>query len=267
MFDDQNEWEAFYNKVKGADYPECQSEDDFLFLPDWIKEELITNGYDPVSSNFEKFITSGKNGINVFYTNELNGGGTWIGTEFIDIIKDLYPNRVFDNAYEWCAGCGFIAFNLLDHGIANNICLTDIYYPAIDCVERTANSKLNNCRDQVKSYILKDLSLLPKNHMFDLVVASPPTFPEYQFGVDNRIYADLNWNGRRHFFKHIKEHLTPDGVILMHESYKASKPETFLQMLEDSGLEIKSVIRSKKYFTFDLQIYFLEIVHKQLDNS
>jgi hypothetical protein len=58
--------------------------------------------------NYLQFVTTGEHKIEVFYKIELDGGGTTFGQDYLPVIKDCYPDRVFNRAYEWCSGPGFI---------------------------------------------------------------------------------------------------------------------------------------------------------------
>jgi hypothetical protein len=41
-------WQIFYQRVKDPQWPDCEQEQDFFQLPDWIQQELITKfGYQP----------------------------------------------------------------------------------------------------------------------------------------------------------------------------------------------------------------------------
>ena len=111
----------------------------------------------------------------MFYTPEMDGGGSWFGQEYADIIREYYPGRTFKRCYEWCAGPGFIGFNILDHGLAESLCLSDIYDPAVELCKRTA--KHSNNQHRVSAYLFRDLDLLPAREQFDLVVANPPHEP------------------------------------------------------------------------------------------
>jgi hypothetical protein len=75
-----------------------------------------------------EFITSGQSKLSVFYHSWMDGGGTWFGQEYVDVIRDRYPGRVFERCYEWCSGPGYIGFNILDHGLCGSL------FPVICCL-------------------------------------------------------------------------------------------------------------------------------------
>lgn len=272
-------WVMLYDKLKGPDWPQqAPAEVDFKKLPTWVQDELLAFGYQPREDVLKRFITDGKIGINVFYFDELNGGGTGHGTEYITLIKNRYPSRIFRKAYEWCSGPGFIAYNLLDHGLCEKICLSDIYDPALVCAEETMMYDHNQASEKVSIYLLKDLALLPDSEMFDLVVANPPHAPGLEITTKwtdnkNRITSDLNWEAHQNFFANIKQHLVPDGIILLQENHAGSTIDDFMPFIKTSGLRVTDCFLSDKWYDADVdhtnpenwpvhKIYYIELQHQ-----
>ena len=252
----QQDWTVLYNTFKGPDWPDCPPEEDFHLLPDWVQKELTTVfGYSPTVDSIKKFVCDGASPITVFYTDEVDGGGSGFGQDYIPTIKRKYPDRKFSKVFEWCSGPGFIGFSLLAQDLCESLCLTDLYNPAIELADATATNPDNKCADRVTTYLLKDLSLLPSHEMFDLVVANPPHFGEKisKLVNTNRICSDINWEAHRNFFNNIKSHLTPDGIILLQENYQGSTVDSFKLFIEEAGLEITDCFNSVGTF------YFLEI--------
>lgn len=219
-----------------------------------------------------QFITDGQNKIRVFYEESLNGGGITFGQEYIAIIKDKYPNRLFTKCYEWCCGPGFIGFSILDHGLCKSLCLSDLHDPAIQYAEITVSHLPNEFKGKVTTYLLKDIELLPDNEKFDLVVSNPPHYSIYTPpGIDSwpeqisnnarRICLDIDWESHRNFFRHIKKHLLPNGIILLQENMHGSTLGAFSKSIRNAGLEVTDVFVSKNWFnqSTDLQIYYIEI--------
>lgn len=282
MFKYHKSWEKLYNDIKGGIWPPCPLEVDYEGLPDWVKSKFIEVGYDPSWSDMKRFITTGSNQYHVFYSQNCNGGGTHEGQDFISVIKEKYPTRVFDRMYEWCSGPGFITFSLLDHAIAKTACMTDIFDPALTWAEETINYPSNNLKGRVDTYLLKDLALLPKTEMFDLVVSNPPNAKCLSSHIlsdnINRITTDIEWEGHKNFYKHIKSHLNPDGIIIMQETHAGSNIDEFIPMIEAAGLKIIDSYRSKNFYVthydkewdqrnpdYDnprIQCYYIEITHK-----
>lgn len=211
-----------------------------------------------------EFVTAGSKKIRVQYDSWMDGGGTWFGQEYPDIIRQLYPDRVFERCYEWCSGPAYIGFGILDQGLCRGLCVSDIYSEAIDRVNETI--KINNLAD-VAAYVTGTVSGLPESEKFDLVVANPPHFLQCP-GDDNyqRIAVDANWSAHREFFANIGRHLLPNGVILLQENQAGSlnRERDFEPFIDAAGLEITAVINSPSHYTPDhyTQIYYIEIRQK-----
>lgn len=214
-----------------------------------------------------EYRTNGQRGITVFYDSWMDGGGTWFGADYVDVIRHHYPGQTFSRCHEWCSGPGFIGFELLDHGICSSLCLLDIYAPAIVRAQETAAYPPNQCQDLVAAYSASSVAALPLTEQFDLVVANPPHFLECP-GDDTiqRIKVDANWAAHRDFFYNIKHHLTPDGVVLLQENQAGSlhREQDFAADIESAGLKITKVFDSSRYYTPNdhTQIYYIELRHK-----
>lgn len=210
-----------------------------------------------------EFLTSGPNQYRVQYDSWMDGGGTWFGQEYIDVIKQRY-SEPFERCYEWCAGPGYIGFGLLDHGLCNSLCLSDVYDEAMARAEETAAvNKLTN----VSAYVTGTVAGLPEQEKFDLVVANPPHFLQCP-GDDNyqRIAVDQNWAAHQEFFSNIGKHLQPGAVILLQENQAGSlnREKDFEQFIDAAGLQITDVFNSPNHYTPDhyTQIYYIEIRQK-----
>lgn len=210
------------------------------------------------------FITTGPNRYRVLHDSWMDGGGTWFGQEYADIIRQRYSNRTFKRCYEWCSGPAFIGFNILDHGFCESLCVSDIYADAIELVKESATvNQLKN----IGAYATGTVSGLPEHEMFDLVVANPPHFLECP-GDDNyqRIAVDQNWAAHQEFFANIGKHLLPNGVVLLQENQAGSinREKDFEQFIDTSGLEITDVFNSPEHYTPDhyTQIYYIELRQK-----
>jgi len=280
LYKNHEAWSALYDKLKGPDWPQvAPPEVDYIKLPQWIQDELCQFGYQPREDSLKRFITTGNRKINVFYIEGQDGGGTTFGQDYISVITKKYPGRVFRKVYEWCAGPGFIAYSLLDHGICKSICLTDVHDPALLCADETRMYEHNQAKDKVSIYLLKDLALIPDYEIFDLVVANPPHAPVYEVESRwtdnrNRITSDLNWEAHQNFFNNIKKHLAPDGVILLQENHAGSQLEDFLPFIENSGLEVTDHFLSENWYEAHkdyrdpstwpvVKIYYIELQHKK----
>ncbi len=214
---------------------------------------------------YSTFDTTGSKRIKVFYISDQDGGGTTFGQDYIPMLQEKYPGRVFDRAYEWCSGPGFIGYNILSHGICKTLCLSDLYDPSITSAEITANYEENQCKELITTYLCKDVALIPLYEQFDLVVSNPPHFNPYLFDRQTnnygtmRIAIDLNWQTHQNFFNNIKQHLTPNGIILLQENSEGSTAEVFRPMIESNGMRITNCYTNA---TFDQnKMYYLEIQH------
>jgi len=211
-----------------------------------------------------EFITTGPNQYRVQHDSWMDGGGTWFGQEYTTVIKQRYPNRVFECCYEWCAGPAFIGYSILDHGLCKSLCVSDIYPDAIKRVKETAKiHQLSN----VAAYATGLIADLPNYEQFDLVVANPPHFLECP-GDDNyrRIAVDQNWAAHQEFFANIGQHLLPNGIVLLQENQAGSlnREQDFAPFIAAAGLEITDVFNSSAHYTPDhyTQIYYIEIRQK-----
>jgi methylase of polypeptide subunit release factors len=214
-----------------------------------------------------QYTTTGKYAINVYYDSWMDGGGMWFGLDYIDVINQRYPGRTFEHCLEWCSGPGFIGFELLDHGICSGLCLSDIYTPAIDRANETIAHLPDPLQHRASAYATAAVAGLPIAKQFDLVVANPPHFLECP-GDDNiqRIKVDADWAAHREFFLSIKQHLLPNGIILLQENQAGSlaREQEFEADINESGLKITAVFDSKRYYTPNdhTQIYYIEICHQ-----
>ena len=214
----------------------------------------------------------GKRHIKIFYEYGQDGGGSTFGVDYDKIIATKYPERVFKRCYEWCSGPGFIGYYLLDRGVCKSICLSDMYAPSINSANITANYESNQCRDQVTTYLFNDLSLLPAEEKFDLVVSNPPHFAsaselDYVTEDQLRCAVDQDWQAHQNFFKHIGDHLLPGGIILLQENMFGSTADTFAPYIKEAGLTITDCIKSDDWWyppesDLKLQIYYIEIQKK-----
>lgn len=210
-----------------------------------------------------EFVTSGPNAYRVQYDSWMDGGGTWFGQEYVDIVRQRYQRR-FQRAYEWCSGPGYIGFALLDHGLCESLCLSDIYPAAIERVNQTITiNKLTT----VNAYATGSVGNLPAQEKFDLVVANPPHFltcpgdQNYQ-----RIAVDPDWEAHQEFFANIGQHLQPNAVILLQENQAGSleRAQAFEPFINAAGLVIEDVFDSPGHYTPNhyTQIYYIEIRQK-----
>ena len=97
------------------------------------------------------------NGIKVYYTKELDGGGAGFGQDYIDFVRSNFPRQ--ERIFEWCSGPGFIGFSLLAHGLCNTLCLADINPLAIQACLKTI--RLNKLESKARVYLSDNLKDIP----------------------------------------------------------------------------------------------------------
>jgi 16S rRNA G966 N2-methylase RsmD len=289
-------WIGFYNKIKDQTWPSVQTEKDFLELPTEILREVLFDHFlidygelkqekklfsfntsDPVEvkNNLEYFKESQDldldliwmaGNIKVYYNRVLDGGGMMMARTFADILSKIYPGRSFNNCLEWCAGPGFIGFEIFSRNICQNLYFNDIYLPAIDSIKTTMARNIDRCQNRVFYHHSSSVSDLPQSWKFDLVVANPPFINSEVETIASRMVnyreerhrksVDDGWKTHENFFSNIKQYLTPDAVILMAEAVSESCPDSFRSMIESNGLYINDCYWEGPDFP---NLYYLEI--------
>ena len=207
------------------------------------------------------------NDLDIFYTNETNGGGDHFFIEYTEVVSKWYGK--VNNLLEWCSGPGFIGYGMLGTGICNSVSFNEIFAPAIDMCRKTATE--NNL--DVNIYAEENLDNVEEQ--FDLVVGNPPhwsTVDDAKESMQNlgsliniedrtkQILVDEDWKAHRSFFKNMKRLLKKDGRILLQENSTGSNPKMFSELLKDTGLKILGHVDSVAYNS--INIYYLEIGHE-----
>lgn len=206
------------------------------------------------------------NDFNLIYTNtpKMDGGGTSIGLDFVNLLDQYYPDKKFNRCLEWCSGPGFIGFNLLLNNYCQELCLVDSFQPALDCALYSANES----NIPITTYCIDQIANLPAAESFDLIVSNPPHFPieVYQQEVikknNKRIYYDLDWQIHSEFFKNIKKNLSHNGIILLQESAWGCNYNTFDNILNEVDLTVSNYYNACDLVVDDYPIFYLEITHK-----
>jgi methylase of polypeptide subunit release factors len=185
-------------------------------------------------------------GINVVVAkpnHSIDGGGTEIYQEAVSVIQTLYPQHKFKRAFEWCAGPGILGFALLGSGVADSLCLADMYEPSLDAAKETIkNNNLN-----VDVYVSNNLHEIPSHEQWDLIISNPPHFAntiQIWPNTDPRLYVDKDWNLHKEFFNTVCNHLTIGGKIFLWEATWGSSVELIETMITGTGLAIKNVNNS-----------------------
>lgn len=220
----------------------------------------VASNYEPTAEAvFDK--STVHNGITVYHNSDIYVGADFLGPAFDKALKELFPDRKFERALDWCAGAGFIGFSLLGGGLVNSLVLMDAYAPAVAACEKTIAGLDSTAATAVLASSIGELD----DQEFDLVVGNPPWFftknmmaLESLTNDPGRLRKTLDHAGLIHneFFANIGSRLAPNGVIIIAESMATGAPLLFKEVIEANGLEISKV------FTFDFTgTCFLMIEH------
>ena len=203
------------------------------------------------------------NNLDVFYTNETNGGGDYLSIEFINTIESWYSKQ--NTILEWCSGPGFIGFGCYAFQLCNRLLLVDKNESAIQQAQKTVEK--NNLQENVLCYCDDNTKKIESN--IDLIIGNPPHWKNIKeaesalnIPVENNhrvleICVDKNWDIHKNFFHDIQYKLNIDGKILLQENSKGSTVQTFQTLLEDTDLYVSASAESVMYK--ELGIYYIEI--------
>lgn len=178
------------------------------------------------------------NGLRLFYTLNLDGGGMTFGQQYVQFVRDRV-GRV-PHIFEACAGPGFIGFSLLAHDLCDRLTLADINPAAVDVCRKTV--EYNHLEDRVSVFLCDGLSEIPETERWDLVVGNPPHWngSEDDYAVNRRLF-DPNLAIHRDLYRECKRFLTAEGCIILQENGDATQPSDFTEMLAESGLDLIEV--------------------------
>ena len=206
------------------------------------------------------------NNLDVFYSNETNGGGDYFAIEYIDYVRQNYGE--VDHILEWCSGPGFIGFGMLGEGLCNRLSLNEMYFPAVEMMYKTRQHADNP--ECISIYHGDTLDNISNKEQYDLVVGNPPHWHSIEsaqqcFPFDIKttyhvpeILIDFDWKAHKDFYRSIKQLLKPNGKIILQENMHGSNASVFEPMINESGLEISRIERSNMYE----MIYYIEVIHK-----
>lgn len=203
------------------------------------------------------------NDFHLFYKTKFDGGGTWFGQDYLNLLSLHYKSRKFNRCLDWCSGPGFIGISLLVNNLCNTVSLMD----ANDVFDMTKKS-LNGTqyKDKVTIYNINKVQDLPSTEIFDLIVGNPPHFNQKIFLLSNdeqvgeQIFLDTEWKIHNEFFNNIKKHLANNGVILLQESQYGCNIDTFNEILDRNNLKVSRYFKETKRHWYP--IFYLEITHK-----
>jgi len=206
----------------------------------------VEEGFDErlISSKTNKKLSSG---MQISFAITLDGGGTEVSQDIIEVIKQIRKDKVSENTLEWCSGMGAIGFDILGHTLSNRVVFQD--FISIAEVDILKNAETNNLLDKVKFYCSSVVAGLPENEKFDLVVANPPHVSDYFEFLKNtkmqggqpeaflssaRMIVDHKYSAHKEFFKNIRKYMTEDADVLLVEN---SDNHTFKQWAWENGLK------------------------------
>lgn len=177
-------------------------------------------------------------GIDVSYTQDLDGGGARYGQDYIGFVARELGHK--SRGFEWCAGPGFIGFSLLGHGLVDSLCLADVNPAAVDACNDTI--RRNGLESVVDVYVSDSLDGIPAGEQWDLVVGNPPHSGTAEVRTEIKrppvIYQDVGWQLHERFYDSVGKHLAPGADIVIQENLRFSSLDTFRDMLERNELEI-----------------------------
>ena len=201
----------------------------------------------------ENYLTVKYKNITVFYKEELDGGGTTFGQDYLEFIPRLSKKK-YDRVYEWCCGPGFIGFSLLAYGFCKSLCLSDVHPEAVEAVKKTI--KFNKLENKVSVYLSDSLDQIPNNEKWDLVVGNPPHYSK-KFNIDDldndqmRIVLDSDLKTHDKFFEKVGNHLNENGFVLLQENWFRVARDTFIEMINKYNFKfIFSSPFSNKFYYF-----------------
>jgi predicted RNA methylase len=162
-------------------------------------------------------------GLNVHYHPGIDGDGTYLAPSYVRFIREYFPrDSHFPSVFEWCAGPAFIGFALVAEGLCDRLCIADINPLAVEYARKTIRSA--GLQKRVTTYVSDNLSNIPKEEKFDLVVGNPPGFfainPHHQdfFRLKRDVKAnDADWQIRAKFYDQIRTYLNPGAHVLIGE--------------------------------------------------
>jgi len=174
------------------------------------------------------------NGIVVFDTPNLHGGGLWYEQDFSRQLLELGLRRC-ERLFEFCAGPGYIGYSLLAHGFCNRLVFADVNAAAIEIAKYT---RYNGIEHLTRFHVSSGLDDIPSDERWDLVVGNPPHFLPGQSGFgrpgDIRLF-DPDWSIHRNSYSAIKRFMSPGGHVVFVESGDGSSASDFEPMIKAGG--------------------------------
>ncbi len=179
------------------------------------------------------------NGLLLFDRPDLHGGGLALGGEFVRVLLELGIKRA-NRAFEFCAGPGYIGYNLLANGFCETLALADVNPVAVEAAKKTA--EFNSLTDRVSVYHSDILQDIPAAERWDLVVGNPPHFLQAARNERDLRTIDPEWQIHRAFYLGVKAHMKPESAVIMVENANGSSPLNFDSMIREGGGTVEAVV-------------------------
>lgn len=284
-----NNWHSFYQSIRDASWPDCNSFEELDQLPSAIQREIrqvhipnmqaaesarqqqldqidqaVQIPYVNSTTQFELAAETPEqidqlyinadvdyyqdrtehqldreldcNGIRLRYHNSMECGGVKRADMFRQVLDIITPGHQYEHCLEWCSGAGFIGYSLLGAGVCAQLDLCDIWKPALDAAEQATPEER-----RARTWHIRRLQDIPEGNTYDLVIGSPPWFPN-QLIIKDRTTCDPGLNIHREFFQDVGAYLKPGGRILLIEGQTYIGPRDLQPMLDNNGLEIVQVL-------------------------
>ena len=179
-------------------------------------------------------------GLVLFDHPSLHMGGLIFGQDFSRVLHELGFHRC-ERLFEFCAGPGYIGYELFAHGFCEKLTLSDINPLGALAARKTA--RFNDIEDRVNIYVSDGLRQIPPEEKWDLVVSNPPlALPRNESEKDIRQY-DPDWRLHKHFYSSVMSFMKPQGHVVMLEIEDESQPEIFTPMIQTGGGKLMKVHR------------------------
>ncbi len=189
-----------------------------------------------------RFYSVNYNGLRVFYTPKLNGGGLGLAYEFKHLVETHVGKT--HHVFEYCAGPGFVGFNLLAYKLCDKLTLSDVNPEAIEAIQKTI--KENKLEDRVTVYQSDCLDGIPAEARWDLAVSNPP-WDLRSTNEKNLVLCDPIGRVHKKFFQDISKFLNPHASIIFGESHEYTRQSDMRMLMEGTDVEVERYVAPVKF--------------------
>lgn len=193
------------------------------------------------------------NGLVVFHRPELQGGGCTYGQNVPRILLEFGLKRC-ERLFEFCAGPGYIGYNLLANGFCERLVLSDINPEAVEAAKYTA--RYNGIEHLLNIYLSDGLDQIPEDERWDLVVSNPPQFRQ-RVEREPDLSHDFDWVLHRRFYSSVKKFVKPGGHAVMVEDRGHSTPEVFEPMIRAGGGRLVATLPGRDLCGREFEKYYI----------